>query len=861
MELLYSSSLPQSTVHAVAWSGMNLVALSVSVHAEGVVTEGYRSGRSSQLLVFDPNRPWEFHNVVGECKTIIRQLHWSLDGTRLLSLSDSGIVHIWRMKTQCINSWVAAHKQEPEGHNCKVVHASWLECRPVATINNTKEDWNEVMEFQALNPHLRILLGEAFISVTSEGKVVIYSTSLPHCQPTGGQLTTSTFLPGSGTISIANTFVTQTGSILLGAGYQGGVIKVFSLSVHLQWTNQVTITASLATELHNFRESGKISGLLMLPHADGCMVHVSYNNTQLYQWSVKDITRSGSYQSRREGVHSSLHPISYLTGSGLCLGSHDLSMQEHKMSELLVFEDVDMKEGEGKWPVEVLLTLGDSGEISVLDRDTYKELHAETLPSTEETTPPVAKRQRLMANGQRGDREDVRSAPLLCLSPNACCVLVIRDNMLQLYQIVNVVLGLKDSGVPEVSCCSRLLSLAVVSSLSPWDIAVSCTRLQARYDANFIRKLLEHFSADYEHHSSTIKDHVVRQFFTACSFLQSCMEKGLVPSLSYRNTARLYATCRLLELNLSPSSPDQGMPRLQAVCTDNKTEENLNNLAEDLNPKDFLLSPEVACHLQPHCHWLLELAIQIVAAIAEGQVHVNALLGRSVADVVMEMEDTAGPTDENPSPSMLDLLRQLLLLVFVWNKSLIQPVVPVSNGALALLFKVLTVFNLSPQSPLSEELQSEVKSNVPGYHHPHLLSLTRAAQLQGFLSGLCSAGLPESFQRGMPAPLRPQVQSHYLSLDPYSPLALVVPQGVAPPWRDRFVEGQRDLLHGGTLNKAVIQNAHLKQCSRCRSWTLASEKLAMEQNPPAPAVHQWRNAWSQSCLCGAPWTLQTSTRT
>ena len=58
------------------------------------------------------------------------------------------------------------------------------------------------------------------------------------------------------------------------------------------------------------------------------------------------------------------------------------------MSELLVFEDVDMKEGEGKWPVEVLLTLGDSGEISVLDRDTYKELHAETLPSTEETTPP-----------------------------------------------------------------------------------------------------------------------------------------------------------------------------------------------------------------------------------------------------------------------------------------------------------------------------------------------------------------------------------------------------------------------------------------------------------------------------------------
>ena len=35
-----------------------------------------------------------------------------------------------------------------------------------------------------------------------------------------------------------------------------------------------------------------------------------------------------------------------------------------------------------------------------------------------------------------------------------------------------------------------------------------------------------------------------------------------------------------------------------------------------------------------------------------------------------------------------------------------------------------------------------------------------------------------------------------------------------PPWKDRFVEGQRDLLHGGTLSKAVVQSANLKQCSR-----------------------------------------------
>jgi len=54
--------------------------------------------------------------------------------------------------------------------------------------------------------------------------------------------------------------------------------------------------------------------------------------------------------------------------------------------------------------------------------------------------------------------------------------------------------------------------------------------------------------------------------------------------------SRLYATARLLELVLSPSSPDHGMPRLQAVCTENEPEENLKNLADDLDLKDFALS-------------------------------------------------------------------------------------------------------------------------------------------------------------------------------------------------------------------------------------------------------------------------------
>ncbi len=108
-------------------------------------------------------------------------------------------------------------------------------------------------------------------------------------------------------------------------------------------------------------------------------------DTQLFQWSVKDITRSGSYQSRREGVYSSTYPISCLAGSGLCLGSHDLSMQDHKMSELLVFEDVDMmKEGQGEWPVEVLLTISPSGIVTILNRDSYKEIHVESTTKGED---------------------------------------------------------------------------------------------------------------------------------------------------------------------------------------------------------------------------------------------------------------------------------------------------------------------------------------------------------------------------------------------------------------------------------------------------------------------------------------------
>ncbi len=94
-----------------------------------------------------------------------------------------------------------------------------------------------------------------------------------------------------------------------------------------------------------------------------------------------------------------------------------------------------------------------------------------------------------------------------------------------------------------------------------------------------------------------------------------CLEEGLLPSLSYRNMSRLYATASLVELTLPPSPPpssttpgpptDHGMACLQAVCRDNKTEENLNNLADDLDAKEYALSPgEAVTHFLFPPHFL-----------------------------------------------------------------------------------------------------------------------------------------------------------------------------------------------------------------------------------------------------------------
>ena len=74
-----------------------------------------------------------------------------------------------------------------------------------------------------------------------------------------------------------------------------------------------------------------------------------------------------------------------------------------------------------------------------------------------------------------------------------------------------------------------------------------------------------------------------------------------------------------------------------------------------------------------------------------------------------------------------------LLLQILYKKSdLLYVCVCVAiDGALSLLFKALTAYVQSPTSPLSEELQTELSGNIPEEKHPNLLTLTRAAHLQG----------------------------------------------------------------------------------------------------------------------------------
>ena len=73
------------------------------------------------------------------------------------------------------------------------------------------------------------------------------------------------------------------------------------------------------------------------------------------------------------------------------------------------------------------------------------------------------------------------------------------------------------STVPEVSRCSRLLSLATVMQHSPWDLVAMLSRVDNT--PAFLQRVLSHYQTDYLSNASTAAKHLKRHYFTTCSLL------------------------------------------------------------------------------------------------------------------------------------------------------------------------------------------------------------------------------------------------------------------------------------------------------------------------------------------------------
>ena len=107
-----------------------------------------------------------------------------------------------------------------------------------------------------------------------------------------------------------------------------------------------------------------------------------------------------------------------------------------------------------------------------------------------------------------------------------------------------------------------------------------------------------------------------------------------------------------------------------------------------------------------------------------------------------------------PEPSALELLRQDLLLVYMWNRALPQPLIPVTgiyihltltlfkqisrrtDGALSLLFKVLTKYIQS----VSNDLPDDIVSGGP-------ISTVTSSKPHYKLVGCCQGSLVTLFHR------------------------------------------------------------------------------------------------------------------
>jgi len=69
------------------------------------------------------------------------------------------------------------------------------------------------MEVQAFSPHLRMVVGSGFVSVTTSGLCRVDCVSVNHVGETG-ELFASVKLPATGQATIARTHVTQSGFII-----------------------------------------------------------------------------------------------------------------------------------------------------------------------------------------------------------------------------------------------------------------------------------------------------------------------------------------------------------------------------------------------------------------------------------------------------------------------------------------------------------------------------------------------------------------------------------------------------------------------------------------------------------------------
>ena len=76
------------------------------------------------------------------------------------------------------------------------------------------------------------------------------------------------------------------------------------------------------------------------------------------------MTRSGSYQAKRERVYTSPQRVEALATSAICLGSCDPT---HEHDIIMLDEESDTR-SEGVWPVEVMVLVEEGGDVTVLNR-------------------------------------------------------------------------------------------------------------------------------------------------------------------------------------------------------------------------------------------------------------------------------------------------------------------------------------------------------------------------------------------------------------------------------------------------------------------------------------------------------------